>query len=71
MANQERIFPKGVFGMKVTIEIEGGLASYQFKDGNDNVVQFEDLSRREQVRILNSFVNGYNLFENVIKEKEE
>ena len=57
--------------MIIIIEIKDGLAGYQFKDGNDNVVQFEDLSRREQVRILNSFVNGYNLFESILKEKEE
>lgn len=57
--------------MKVTIEIKDGLTGYQFKDGNDNVVNFEDLSRREQVRILNSFVHGFELFKSVLKEKEE
>ena len=71
MANQGWVFPKGVFGMIVTIEIEDGLVGYQFKDDNDNVVQFEDLSRREQVRILNGFANGYNLFKSVLKEEEE
>ena len=57
--------------MIVTIEIEDGLVGYQFKDGNDNVVQFEDLSRREQVRILNSFANGYQLFRSILKEEEQ
>jgi hypothetical protein len=57
--------------MTVTIEIEDGLVGYQFKDGNYNVVQFENLSRWEQVRILNSFVNGYELFRNALKDKEE
>ena len=57
--------------MIVIIEIKDGLVGYQFKDGNDNVVQFEDLSRREQVRILNSFANGYSLFKSVLKEMEE
>lgn len=57
--------------MKIMIEIEDRLAGYQFKDGNDNVVQFENLSRREQVRVLNSFVNGYELFRRVLKEEEE
>ena len=71
MVNQERVFPKGVFGMIVTIEIEDGLAGYQFKDDNDNVVQFENLSRMEQIRILNGFANGYQLFRNVLKEEEE
>ena len=53
--------------MKIIIEIEDGLVGYQFKKGN-NVVQFEDLSRVEQIRILNSFVNGYELFINALKE---
>lgn len=57
--------------MTVTIEIKDGLVGYQFKDGNDNVVQFEDLSRREQVRILNSLANGYSLFKDILKAKEE
>ena len=57
--------------MIVIIEIKDGLAGYQFKDGNDKVVQFEDLSRREQVRILNSFANGYSLFKSVLKDMEE
>ena len=57
--------------MIVIIEIKDGLVGYQFKDGNDNVVQFENLSRREQVRILNSFANGYSLFKSVLKAMEE
>ena len=56
--------------MKIEIEIDD-LVGYQFKDSNDNVVQFENLSRREQVRILNGFANGYNLFKSVLKDKEE
>ena len=55
----------------VTIEIKDGLIGYQFKDGNNNVVQFEDLSRLEQVRILNSFANGYSLFKDILKAMEE
>ena len=54
--------------MKVTIEISGGLAGYQFYDDNDNVVLFEDLSRLEQIRILNGFANGYELFIKALKE---
>ena len=57
--------------MIVIIEINDGLVGYQFKDGNDKVVQFEDLSRREQVRILNSFANGYSLFKDILKAMEE
>ena len=54
--------------MIVIIEIDGGLAGYQFKDDNDNVVRFEDLSRKEQIRILNGFANGYELFIEALKE---
>ena len=55
--------------MKIEIEIDD-LVGYQFKDDNDNVVQFENLSRMEQIRILNSFANGYQLFRGVLKEEE-
>ena len=57
--------------MKIMIEIKNDLVGYLFEDGNDNVVRFEDLSRLEQVRVLNSFVSGYELFRRVLKEKEE
>ena len=53
--------------MKVTIEIKDGLVGYQFKKGKDRV-QFEDLSRWEQISILNSFANGYELFINALKK---
>ena len=54
--------------MTITIEIKDGLAGYQFHDDNDNVVMFENLSRQEQIRILNSFANGYELFINALKK---
>ena len=54
--------------MIAIIEIDDGLVAYQFKDDNDNVVLFEDLSRLEQIRILNGFANGYELFIKVLKE---
>lgn len=53
--------------MKIEIEIKDGLAGYQFKQGK-NIVKFENLSRQEQIRILNSFANGYELFINALKE---
>ena len=57
--------------MTITIEIKDGLVGYRFKDGSDNVVMWKDLSRREQVKILNSFVNGYELFVSALKEEED
>ena len=53
--------------MKITIEIDGSLVGYQFKKGKDKV-HFEDLSRREQISILNSFADGYRLFIEALKE---
>ena len=54
--------------MKVTIEIDSELTGIQLHDDNGNVVHFEDLSRVEQIRILNSFTNGYWLFIDALKE---
>ena len=53
--------------MKIEIEIKDGLAGYQFKEGK-KTVRFENLSRQEQIRILNSFANGYELFINALKK---
>ena len=55
--------------MKVTIEINDGLAGYQFKDDNNEVSQFENMSRVEQIMVLNSFVNGYELFIRCLKKE--
>ena len=54
--------------MKVTIEIDNSLVGYRIKGDNNKFVHFEDLSRTEQIRILNSFADGYRLFINVLKE---
>ena len=54
--------------MKVTIEIDGSLMGYRIKDDNNKFVHFEDLSRTEQIRILNSFTEGYRLFIEAFKE---
>lgn len=55
--------------IKIEIEIKDGLAGYVFKDDHGNVVRFEDMSRKEQVRAVNSFVNGYELFVHAVKEE--
>ena len=55
--------------MKVTIEIDNSLVGYCIMDDNDKVVHFEDLSRTEQIKILNSFADGYRLFIDVLKEE--
>lgn len=54
--------------IRVTIDLDdSNLAGCQvLKD--DYVEQFENLSRQEQIRICNSFVQFYQLFSKVIKE---
>ena len=54
--------------MKIEIEIKDGLAGYQFHDDKGNVVMWENLSRKEQIKVLNGFANGYELFINALKE---
>lgn len=54
--------------MKVTIEIDNSLVGYRIMDDNNIFVHFEDLSRVEQIRILNSFADGYRLFIEALKE---
>lgn len=56
--------------MKIEIEIDG-LVGFQFKTDENKVIHFEDMSRREQIKVLNAFANGYNLFKSALKEEEE
>ncbi len=54
--------------MKIEIEIDN-LIGYQFKSDENKVIRFEDMSRREQIKVLNAFANGYELFINALKEE--
>ena len=55
--------------MKIEIEIDD-LIGYQFKsDENEVILRFEDMSRREQIHVLNAFVGGYKLFLTALKEE--
>ena len=54
--------------MKIEIEIDD-LIGYQFKSDENKVIRFEDMSRREQIKVLNAFVNGYELFIKALKEQ--
>ena len=54
--------------MKIEIEIDD-LVGYQFKSDDNNVIHFEDMSRREQIHVLNAFAGGYKLFINALKEE--
>lgn len=54
--------------MKIEIEIDE-MVGYQFKSDKNEVIRFEDMTRREQIKVLNSFANGYALFINALKEE--
>ena len=56
--------------MKIEIEIDD-LVGYQFKSDENEVIRFEDMSRREQIHVLNAFANGYELFINALKEERK
>lgn len=54
--------------MKIEIEIDE-MVGYQFKSNENEVIRFEDMTRREQIKVLNAFANGYGLFINALKEE--
>lgn len=54
--------------MRIEIEIDD-LVGYQFKSDENKVIRFEDMSRREQIKVLNAFASGYELFINALKEE--
>ena len=53
----------------LTIDIQlSELAGYEFyMDGKK--INWEDMSREQQIKVLNSFSQGYNLFVRSLKEK--
>ena len=56
--------------LTVILEIGGNLCGMTIKDKNDKVVQFEDLTRSEQIKILNCLSQNYNCLVRFLKEKE-
>lgn len=56
--------------LKVILEVDGNLCGMTIKDKNDKMVQFEDLARDEQIKILNSLSQNYNCLVRFLKEKE-
>ena len=53
--------------MRIEIEIDD-LIGYQFKSDENKVILFEDMPRREQIKVLNAFTKGYELFINALKK---
>lgn len=56
--------------LKVILEVDGDLCGMAIKDKSDKTVQFEDLTRSEQIKILNSLSQNYNCLVRFLKEKE-
>ena len=56
--------------LTVILEIVGDLCGMSIKDKDDKMVQFEDLTRSEQIKILNSLSQNYNCLVRFLKEKE-
>ena len=54
--------------MKIEIEIDD-LIGYQFKSDENEVIRFNDMSRREQIKVLKAFASGYELFIYALKEE--
>lgn len=55
--------------ININIEIDGKvLVGYEFfVDGK--LVLWEDMNRKQQVSVLNSFMQGYGLFKKFLKEE--
>lgn len=66
--HQINLQEKGGKEMKIEIEIDD-LIGYQFKSDENEVIRFEAMSRQEQIKVLNAFANGYELFINALKEE--
>ena len=53
--------------MEIRITIDGLAGIEILKEGK--TTQWEELTRKEQISILNTFVGGYNLFRPSLKEE--
>jgi hypothetical protein len=55
--------------MKATIDIsEYDLTATTLKNDEDEVIEWSDLSRNQQIKLLNSFAEFHSLFSRFIKE---
>ena len=60
---------QGYDTININIEIDGkGLAGYEFfVDGKS--ILWENMDRKQQISVLNSFIQGYELFKRFLKEE--
>lgn len=56
--------------MIIMIEINNGLTGYRIEGSGGKISRFEDLSRSEQIKVMNSFFNGYELVVGCLKKEE-
>lgn len=56
--------------LKVILEVDGDLCGMTIKNRVNKMVQFEDLARSEQIKILNSLSQNYNCLVRFLKYKE-
>lgn len=56
--------------LKVILEVDGDLCGMTIKNRDNKMVQFEDLARSEQIKILNCLSQNYNCLVRFLKDKE-
>nr|DAG42018.1 MAG TPA: hypothetical protein [Bacteriophage sp.] len=61
---------KKYISLTVILELNDVFCGMTIKDKNDKMVQFDDLARSEQIKILNSLSQNYNCLVRFLKEKE-
>lgn len=57
--------------MKIEIEIEDDIIGLTIHNDDEPVTDFEKMSRKEQIKVVNSLAQFYTLFYKYIKEKDE
>ena len=53
----------------ITTEPDSNLVGYEFKDKDGNNIDWGNLDRAGQIKVLNSFANGYKLFVKFLKDE--
>ena len=60
---------QGYDTININIEIDGkGLAGYEFFIDGKSVL-WENMDRKQQISVLNSFIQGYGFFKRFLKEE--
>ena len=52
---------------KIEISISEDLAGYEFQSKDGHVLDWERLSKQQQIKVLNTFAQGYHLFKKFLK----